>query len=63
MKLFVGIDGCPRGWFFVAIDDILDACIAAVTASHSENGLATVPEKPEHDKHGLPMEIVYYALV
>jgi len=42
----------------VAEDDILDALVAAVTASRKEEGLLTIPENPEFDSEGLPMEIV-----
>jgi predicted RNase H-like nuclease len=41
-------------------DDILDALVAAVTARFGFNELKTIPEVPEHDEMGLPMEIVYY---
>ena len=43
----------------VAEDDILDALVAAVTASREKQGLPTIPEKPEIDSKGLPMEMVY----
>lgn len=42
-------------------DDVLDACVASVTARYSENGLSTVPADPDFDRQGLPMEIVYYS--
>lgn len=42
----------------VAEDDILDALVAAVTASREKQGLSTIPEKPEVDSEGLPMEMV-----
>lgn len=42
----------------VAEDDILDALVAAVTASWEKRGLLTIPEKPEIDSNGLPMEMV-----
>jgi predicted RNase H-like nuclease len=41
-------------------DDILDALVAAVTARCGFKGLKTIPDAPEHDETGLPMEIVYY---
>ncbi|MBA7469575.1 hypothetical protein ES707_04847 [subsurface metagenome] len=44
----------------VARDDILDAMVAAVTSSKARQGLLTVPENPEVDSKGLPMEMVYY---
>lgn len=46
----------------VARDDILDAMAAAVTSSKARQGLLTVPENPEVDSKGLPMEMVYYLL-
>lgn len=42
----------------VARDDILDALVAVVTASRESQGLLTIPEKPEIDAKGLPMEMV-----
>lgn len=44
----------------VAKDDILDALVLAVTASFGENNLKSLPEKPELDDKGLPMQMVYY---
>jgi predicted RNase H-like nuclease len=44
----------------VAEDDILDALVAAVTASKERQVLSTIPEKPETDSKGLPMEMVYF---
>lgn len=41
----------------VAEDDILDAMAAAVVASKFP-ALTTVPERPELDDRGLPMEMV-----
>ncbi len=46
----------------VSRDDILDALVAAVTASKENQGLLTIPEKPEIDSNGLHMEMVYYPL-
>lgn len=43
----------------VARDDILDALSAAVTAAVGAQRLATIPEIPEVDSEGLPMEMVY----
>jgi len=43
-------------------DDILDALVAAVTASKGRQGLLTIPENPEADSKGLPMEMVYYPM-
>lgn len=39
-------------------DDVLDALVLAVTAQNSQK-LRTIPEVPEIDAFGLPMEIVY----
>lgn len=44
----------------VARDDILDALSAAVTAVAGEKNLSSIPETPEVDSKGLPMEIVYH---
>ncbi len=44
----------------VAKDDILDALVAAVTASQEGQGLSTIPENPEKDSKGLAMEMVYF---
>lgn len=41
-------------------DDILDSLVAAVTAKFGFNSLKTIPNAPEHDETGLPMEVVYY---
>ena len=44
----------------VARDDILDALVASVTAKLSyQRGLKSIPEIPEKDSQGLPMQIVY----
>ncbi len=43
----------------VARDDILDALVAAFTALHGDS-LRTIPEKPDLDSYGLPMQISYY---
>lgn len=40
-------------------DDLVDALVLAVGASVGADGLATLPERPEVDAMGLPMEIVY----
>jgi predicted RNase H-like nuclease len=45
----------------VARDDILDALVAAVTASREKQGLSTIPASPEVDSDGLPMEMAYCA--
>jgi len=43
----------------VPTDDVLDALAAAVTASLGKRALRTLPETPDLDSKGLPMEIVY----
>jgi len=45
----------------VALDDILDALVGAVSARFKEN-LKQLPEEPEIDDRGLKMEIVYPAI-
>jgi len=42
----------------VASDDIVDAMAGAVTAMQHPR-LSTLPENPEKDREGIPMEIVY----
>ena len=46
----------------VALDDVLDAAAAALTACQDEMLLRTLPPKPIKDVHGLPMEMVYAAV-
>ncbi|HID48848.1 MAG TPA: DUF429 domain-containing protein, partial [Chromatiales bacterium] len=41
-------------------DDIVDALVGAITASHATD-LSTFPPVPETDETGLPMEIVYWS--
>jgi predicted RNase H-like nuclease len=41
-------------------DDLLDALAAAVTGLLGGGNLRTLPDKPEHDAQGLPMEMVYF---
>ncbi|HEY51459.1 MAG TPA: DUF429 domain-containing protein [Dehalococcoidia bacterium] len=48
----------PRGE--LARDDILDALVAAVTASNGGQGLSFLPEKLILDAKGLPMRMAYY---
>lgn len=43
----------------VAKDDILDALAAAVTAFVGRNALISLPEPPEFDDRGLPMQMLY----
>jgi len=42
-------------------DDILDALAAAVTGMYGNSRLVTIPEDPERDSQGFPMEMVYYS--
>ena len=44
----------------VARDDILDALVAAVTALNGRQGLSSIPQTPEIDSEGLPMEMVHF---
>jgi predicted RNase H-like nuclease len=53
-----GLKKFPRNQ--VAGHDILDALAAAVTGVVGSSRLVTVPEEPERDVHGFPMEMVYY---
>ena len=46
----------------IADDDILDALVAVVTALVGERKVLTLPEKPEIDVRGLPMEMIYYRI-
>jgi predicted RNase H-like nuclease len=41
-------------------DDLLDALAAAVTGLVGGTDLETLPDKPERDAYGLPMEMVYF---
>jgi predicted RNase H-like nuclease len=43
----------------VAPDDILDAMAAAIIGKISKGYLQTLPDQPEIDQAGLPMEIAY----
>ncbi len=43
----------------VARDDVVDAMAAAITAASDSIDLRTLPESPERDSEGLPMEMVY----
>jgi len=43
-------------------DDIADALVAAATALLTRHKVLTLPEKPEVDERGLPMEMVYYLM-
>jgi len=42
------------------MDDIVDALAAAVTGFLSNGDLSTLPEVPEQDERGRPMEMVYF---
>ena len=44
-----------------ALDDIIDATVLAYCASRIED-CSTLPEEPEIDALGLPMEMVYLAI-
>ena len=44
---------------FVARDDVVDAMVAAITATASADSLQTLPPCPDKDSQGLPMEMVY----
>lgn len=46
----------------VARDDILDALVAAATASKERQGLSFLPEKATFDSKGLPMQMAYYLI-
>jgi predicted RNase H-like nuclease len=41
-------------------DDVLDSLAAAATALLSQGHPASIPENPDRDIYGLPMEMVYY---
>jgi len=45
----------------LALDDIIDAMVCAVTAKFGYNNYTTVPASPSSDIRGLPMEIVYWS--
>lgn len=45
----------------ISTDDLIDAFAVALTARGDDAGLQTLPETPECDETGLPMEIVYRA--
>ena len=42
----------------VALDDIVDALVAALTAKYGHGNLKTLPEVPQIDSHGIAMEMV-----
>jgi predicted RNase H-like nuclease len=44
----------------LSLDDIVDALCAAVTGWLSQGELLSLPEIPEADQYGLPMEMVYW---
>lgn len=44
----------------VALDDIIDAMVAAVTAKRGEGNYRTLPARPPRDASGLRMEMVYW---
>ena len=43
----------------VAVDDVLDATAAALTATADPAALRSLPAKPQEDAHGLPMQLLY----
>ena len=43
----------------VARDDVVDAMVAAITATASADSLQTLPDCPLKDSQGLPMEMVF----
>jgi predicted RNase H-like nuclease len=45
---------------YVARDDIVDAMALAIMASFGIDKLQSIPEKPEFDAKGLPMQMLYY---
>jgi predicted RNase H-like nuclease len=47
-----------HGGYELARDDILDACILALSAYYFSY-CRSLPEEPPRDRHGLPMRIVY----
>lgn len=50
-----------RKVYGVARDDVLDALAAALTAMLGyQNGFETLPQEPERDSQGLPMQMLYY---
>lgn len=55
--LAVAMSRWPRS--VLAADDLLDAVVAALCAAAPESELRSLPEAPEADEHGLPMEMVY----
>jgi len=44
----------------VALDDIIDAMVAAVTAKQGDGNYRTLPARPAHDATGLAMEMVFW---
>lgn len=48
-----GFDGA------VSTDDLVDAFVVGLTARADDGTLRTLPEEPESDDEGLPMEMVY----
>lgn len=43
----------------LALDDIIDAMVCAVTAKYGHGDYRTLPDRPPRDGMGLPMEMVY----
>ena len=40
-------------------DDMVDALVCALSAQRATE-ISTLPQKPEKDEHGLPMQIAYW---
>jgi len=47
------------GGKYVARDDVVDALVLAVTATHSRNELVSIPHDPPVDDTGLPMQMIH----
>ena len=43
----------------LARDDVVDALVLAIVATHSKSELAAIPSKLQKDKYGLPMQMIY----
>ena len=64
---FLGVDGGRAGWFWVHLArsgnwnaGTSDALAAAVAGMLGGKFLSSLPEHPERDSTGLPMQILYY---
>jgi predicted RNase H-like nuclease len=45
--------------YHVARDDIVDALVLAIVATHSKSELVSIPKKKHLDDHKLPMQMIY----